>query len=370
MISLSNIKCANVTISNIDQDAQATSQVDIAVDQQNSSVVSSSIVDDIDKRIQGLNPDAYETFYSRELNKLMNPIKGYDPNKVYNLYNECSKYVPENVESNSMFGFISFNDGNKYAPTCLNTTYELDPSLLTALELDNTFRIKEDEKNIGAVNLISNQIAQTNFASCSASASANNQIDVNNAICVVSNGKAGNFKMDKISQKAVAQLYMTCVFNQKNSSDIVNKITSKVSTKYNQVYDAIANNAIRKNSVEYYQKATNLFDTFVASNIERISVAAGSIAPIKAAPPKVVPVPVPDPDPVLEAKVSIEAPPAIIIPPKIVETPIIAQPIIVEEESDFFNDIIQLVTLPGLIGIICAIIIIIILLIYWLKKKA
>lgn len=262
-ISLSSIKCDTVNITNVYQDAVAIAQTNVKTSQSNSSKISNDISTSIDKSIEKIgSPDiaGFAAENTSKLNTIMSETPGYNPNAIHDLVGACpGTRVPV------VSGMTTVSSNNNCAA---NASYSLNASLNAKLELDNDFKIN-DEDNIS--NSINNKITSTNFASCSSSATANNSLNFIDIICSAMN-------LTNISQKAVSQLYMTCVFDQTNVSDISNKIKTKITKKYNQIYDAVAKKAQDKGSVAYYNKATDLLDTFSASGIEKLAATAGILA--------------------------------------------------------------------------------------------
>jgi hypothetical protein len=167
-------------------------------------------------------------------------------------------------------------------PAGQNNNYNLDSSIKNYLKLDESFKIN-DSSNIE--NEINNKINQSNISNCSSSASSANQIILNDIQCDVASasGKSlnpkGKLTITDIEQKAIAKLYMTCIINQSNVSDISTKILNKISSKYNQIYDAVAKKAQETNDPEYYNNATKFLDTLSAAGMEQINAAAGNLPP-------------------------------------------------------------------------------------------
>ena len=306
VIWLQNVNCDDVVISGISQNATAISQVQVKTQQQNMSKIANEISTSIDKTIEKVGATdlaGLEAENTKMLDNFMKTMPGYDPNKAQQMASQCPK------AGDSMISI-----GN----TCnVSNEYELNASVKKALDLDESFKIK-DEDNVS--NDIKNKVEQSNFASCQSSASANNAIILSDITCASTNAinkansldkaaaegktltpaKRGRLEISDIEQKAIAQLYMTCIFDQKNVSEIANKIVNKISKKYSQVYDAVAEKA-KKNGPKYARNAGDFVDVWAAAGMEKIAAAAGNLpvakptaaptkAPVQTQPPTQAPV--------------------------------------------------------------------------------
>jgi hypothetical protein len=285
---LQNVNCDDVVISGISQNATAISQVQVKTQQQNMSKIATEISTSIDKTIEKVGATdlaGLQAENSKMLDKYMNQMPGYDPNKAQEMASKCPKA-----------GDSMISVGN----TCnVSNEYELNASVRQALDLDESFKIK-DEDNVS--NDIKSKVEQSNFASCQATATANNAIILNDITCAATNAmnkansidkaaaegktitpaKRGRLEISDIEQKAMAQLYMTCIFDQKNVSEIANKIVNKISKKYSQVYDAVQKKA-EKLGPEYAKNAGDFLDVWSAAGMEKIAAAAGNLPPAKPA---------------------------------------------------------------------------------------
>jgi hypothetical protein len=192
-------------------------------------------------------------------------MPGYDPNKAQKLASQC----PD--DSGSLI-----SAGNKCS---VNSSYELDASVKQSLDLDESFKI-DDTDDIS--NTIQTKLDQANFASCSASSTAENQIALQKVKCK-------DMKISDIEQQAIAKLYLTCVFNQENVSEISNKIANKIAKKYNQIYDAVQKKGADKDP-DWLANKLKIVDALAAAGVEQIMAAAGDLPP---APPVSAP-PTPD----------------------------------------------------------------------------
>lgn len=275
-IWLSNIKCDTVNISGIRQGAKATLEQQVSASQSNTNKIVNEISSNIDKKIEKVGATdlaKLQAENTKQLNDYMNVIPGFEPDKAQKLASKCP---------NTKAGLFSV--GN----TCnVNNSYELDSSVKQFLNIDESFKINDtDDVN----NVIKNKIEQSNFASCQATASASNQIMIQDIQCTASNvidrvnnatGQAKpSVNISDIEQQAISQLYMTCVFNQSNVNDIANKIVNRISKKYNQIYDEVERIAKEKGNnggPEYYKKATDFLDTLSAAGMEQIHASAGNL---------------------------------------------------------------------------------------------
>jgi hypothetical protein len=279
---LQNVNCDDVVISGVVQKSAVDNTTVVKSQQQNMSKIANEISTSIDKTIEKVGAtdlEALEAENSKTLNSFMKEMPGYDPNKAHDMASQCPK------SSDSLISI-----GN----TCnVSNEYELNASVKKALDLDESFKIK-DEDNVS--NDIKNKVEQSNFASCEASASASNAIILSDITCGAMNAmnkaqaqekaeasgkklspaKRGRLEISDIEQQAIAQLYMTCIFDQKNVSEVANKIMNKISKKYSQVYDAVKEKA-KKMGPEYEANAFKFLDIWSAAGMEKIAAAAGNL---------------------------------------------------------------------------------------------
>ena len=278
-LMLSGIDCDEIEISGIDQNSQANVDVLVKSQQANISKISTEISTSIDKTIEKVGATdlaALQAENTKQLNDFMNAMPGYDPNKAQKMASQC----PE--------GGSLFSAGN----SCdVSSEYELNSSVKQALELDESFKIN-DKDDIS--NDIKSKIEQANFASCQSTASAANAIILQDIRCGVlsavnqakkeasdaASGKPPKRKLTilDVNQNAMSKLYMTCIFYQKNVSEIANKITNSISKKYNQIYDAVQKKGVNKDP-NWLKKKLDLVDTFAAAGVEKIMAAAGDLPP-------------------------------------------------------------------------------------------
>ena len=281
-IWVSDVHCDDVIITGINQDSRAINQTLVKSSQLNMSKISNEISTTIDKTIEKVGSTdlaQLQAENTKQLNDFMSAMPGYDPNKAQKLASQCPS------SSGSLL-----SAGN----TCnVNTSYELDASVKQKLELDESFKIN-DTDNIA--NDINNKLNQANFASCQSTASASNQLIIQNIICAtqnaatkaakldeatstgtpISDAKRGRLEISDIEQTAVAKLYMTCIFDQKNVSEIANKIVNSISKKYNQIYDAVEQKGKDKGQA-WKDDKMKLVDLFAAAGAEKIIAAAGNL---------------------------------------------------------------------------------------------
>jgi hypothetical protein len=267
---ISGVKCETVRIAGNRQVSASQLELQVKSQQSNTSKVTNEITNTINKTIEKIGATdlaALQAENTKQLNDYMSAMPGYDPNKAQKLASECP----------SGGGLIS--GGN----TCnVNTSYELDGSVKQALDLDESFKITDnDDVN----NEIKNKIEQSNFASCQANASAQNAIIIQDIMCTVNNAavgaeksskRGGEFEFEDNEQTAVAKLFMTCIFDQNSVSEIINKMMNNIAKKYNQIYDAVEKKAQTKGP-EYYKKASELVDLLSAAGTEQIQAAAGNL---------------------------------------------------------------------------------------------
>jgi hypothetical protein len=286
ILSIANIQCDYVEISGVRQDAQAVNQTSVTSSQMNMSKISNDISSTIDKTIEKVGETdlaGLEAENTKQLNDYMKAMPGYDPAAAL-------KLAAEGCPGSSSFLSI----GN----TCnVNTSYDLDGSVKKALDLDESFKINDTDD---ISNDIKSKLEQTNFASCQAAAAASNIIDARNIQCGVMSAINKTKKADAdaqraveddpdeprrppkrliitdIEQRAVAKLYMTCVFNQENTSEIANKIVTKIGKKYNQIYDAIEKKGAEKGKA-WMDEKMKLADLLSAAGAEKIIGAAGNL---------------------------------------------------------------------------------------------
>jgi hypothetical protein len=264
---ISGIKCETVHISGIKQVSESELKLQVKTQQSNTSKVSTEISTNINKIIEkagATNLAALQSENTKQLNDYMKAMPGYDPNKAQKLASQCPS------------GGSLISVGNKCD---VNSSYELDSSVKQSLDLDESFKITDNDD---ISNDIKNKIEQSNFASCQANASADNAVIIQDIMCTVNNAatsadkaskKNGTFVFEDSDQKAVAKLYMTCVFDQRSISEIANKIMNTIAKRYNQIYDAIEKKAETKGP-EYYKKASELVDLLAAAGTEQIQAAA------------------------------------------------------------------------------------------------
>lgn len=285
---LSGVNCDDVVISGVRQGAEAQNVTLVKSSQSNMSKISNEISTTIDKTIEkvgGTDLAALQAENTKQLNDFMSAMPGYDPNKAQKLASKC----PD--DSGSLI-----SAGNKCN---VSSSYELDASVKQALDLDESFKIN-DEDDIS--NDIKTKLEQANFASCQANASASNAIVLQDITCAsmsaatkaqkaqeaadkgetLSDSKRGRLEISDIEQQAVAKLYMTCIFDQQNVSEIANKIANKISKKYNQIYDAVQKKGADKGQA-WLDEKMKLVDTFAAAGVEQIMAAAGDLPPASGA---------------------------------------------------------------------------------------
>ncbi len=276
-LMLTGINCDEIEISGISQKATATADVLVKSQQSNVSKISTELSTTIDKTIEKVGQTdlaALQAENTKQLNDFMKAMPGYDPDKAQKLASKCPK------------GGGLLSAGNKCD---VSTEYELNASVKQALDLDESFKINDQDD---VSNDIKNKVEQANFASCQANATAANAIILQDIQCGVmsavnqakkeaaseASGKPVKKKLtiSDVQQDAMSKLYMTCVFDQKNVSEIANKITNSITKKYNQIYDAV-NKKGQEKGEEWLKKKMDLLDTFTAAGVEQIMAAAGDL---------------------------------------------------------------------------------------------
>ena len=281
---LSNINCDEVEVSAVFGGHKPSNQEILVKSQQvNISKLSTEISTLIDKTIEKVGATdlaVLQAENTKQLNDFMKAMPGFDPNKAQILSSSCLTR-----------GGSLISAGNKCD---VNSLYELDASVKQALDLDDSFKIN-DKDDIS--NEIKTKIEQANFTSCQANASNVNAIILQNIQCGILSAvnqaarqakaaetgkpvKKNNFNPIENQQDAISKLFMTCVFNQENVTEIATKITNSISKKYNQIYDAVQKKAAIKGP-EWLGNKMDLLDTFAAAGVEKIMAAAGDLPPKK-----------------------------------------------------------------------------------------
>ncbi len=268
-VEISGVKCEqDFNLDGITQDAQATNTSETSIKQSNASKVSTEISTQISKTIEkagATDVGAIMSENAAKLDKFMNDMPGYDPNKAQKLASKCPKTS----------GLL--NSGNKCD---VSTEYNLDATVQEALELDESFKITDNDD---IENTINTKITQANLASCHSVASATNSLlvaDIQAIYCNIRN----------ISQKAVSNVYMKCIMNQENVNEIATKLSTSIEKKYQQIYDAVADKAKKEGKDDQWlADKMELVDTLAAAGADNINAAAAAIDKANA------PVPAPTP---------------------------------------------------------------------------
>lgn len=251
-LSLNRIKCNTFNVSDISQTATSNSTTNTITQQSNSSninTLSTNISSNYDKTISTIklvDPTKYKSPSTIKLNELLEK----NTSDIYSLNTICGKTDIFTISNN-----CTGSD---------NTTFDLNASLKKELKLDESFKIV-DTADIN--NNINNVIKSQNLATCSAVAVADNKIFIQNVICNTAN-------INNISQEALSNLYLKCVFNQSNITNITTNISNKIINRYNQLYDKVAEIA-KKEGLDYYNRATDILDAHANAGIDRIANAAG-----------------------------------------------------------------------------------------------
>jgi uncharacterized membrane protein YgcG len=257
-IDLHGVKCDNIKISNINQDASAVFTLISEQKQKQISTISSDIATSIDKKIEkagGTDIGELQANNLKQMNDFMNATPGYDPDAAGRIAGGVSN-----------IGF-----GNT---TNVNNSYSLDANVKSALDLDESFKIKDDDE---IKNTINNKISQTNIAKCQGSGSSANQVNLSDIACK-------NMELSDIKQKAATDVLVKCMFDQEAVSEITTKITNKISKQFNQIYDKVTDNIMAKYCPgqekeamqEYFSKMAKV-DTIAGANSEVLAIAAGKL---------------------------------------------------------------------------------------------
>jgi hypothetical protein len=239
------IDCDTIDISGINQTAVGSVAVSADIQQSNSSTISTTISTTIEETITKAS--------STDLAALEAP-------------------------SNDALSELMGSSLPDYNPAKAN--YNIDKSVKKYLELDNSFNVKS-EQNVS--NDIKNKIDQSNFASCQAAASAENQL-------LIQNVKCNQMKVKDIEQAAFAKVVLSCALNQSNTNEISTNIMNNISKNYDQIYDAIYDKAAamydnalddtaRKAAEDYYDRSGDALDLYSAAGMERIDAAGGNLPP-------------------------------------------------------------------------------------------
>ena len=133
-LALQDIDCDTININDITQGAQATNITVVKASQSNTSKISNEISTTIDKTIEkvgGTDLAALQAENTKQLNDFMGAMPGYDPNKAQKLASQC----PD--DSGSLF-----SAGNKCD---VSSSYELDASVKQSLDLDESFKINDQD---------------------------------------------------------------------------------------------------------------------------------------------------------------------------------------------------------------------------------
>lgn len=289
-MNIEGIRCDDVIVTGVRQKSQAIAQVQVKSSQANTSKISTEISNNIKKTIEkqgGTDLAKLQADNTKQLNDFMNAMPGYDPNAAAKLAEQCPKPPP--ADDGGFFSSLipNISIGN----TCnASSSYELNASVKQALNLDESFKI-DDKDDLSSD--VKNSINQANFASCAASASANNTINIKDIMCSTMNAtakakekaavdaglvpppaKRGKLEISDIEQTAIAQLFMTCIFDQKNTSKIATKMATSIEKKYSQMYDAVEAK-LKGKTPEEEKKMKDFLKAYVGAGYEKLHAASG-----------------------------------------------------------------------------------------------
>ena len=177
-INIANVNCDDVVVTGINQKSSVVSQTQMKSSQTNTNKISTEISTNINKTVEkqgGTDLAKLQADNTKQLNDFMNAMPGYDPKAAQKLADQCPKPPPEKK------GFFSALIPNiSVGNTCnASSSYELNASVKQALHLDESFKI-DDKDDLSSD--VKNTINQANFASCAASAAANNSINISNSL--------------------------------------------------------------------------------------------------------------------------------------------------------------------------------------------
>lgn len=219
-INLMGIECDTVNFSGSNQNSYSGGSVSATIVQESTNKIHNSIENEIKKKILNKLPNNLDDIQKKDnemMKQFLNSMPGYDPNKASKLAG--------NVSNN---GF-----GNK---TNIDYKYNLDLELKKELNLDDTFKI-EDNDDINSN--IKNSVNQNNLAKCSASASANNILNLNDIKCKTAN-------ISNLKQQAYAESILSCAINQDLINEISTKIVNKIDKNFERMYEAAKDDDGRK----------------------------------------------------------------------------------------------------------------------------
>jgi hypothetical protein len=208
-IDISKIKCKNVIISGISQDASAVATTMSQSTQKAKSNITNKISTNIQSVLNNLKTNGISA-YSDENNK-----STMDVNNLFNINNDTAKAATIALDLGNA-GL--FDDNNK-----------IDNSISSVLNINNSIKI-QSENNIS--NIISNNVTQTNLATCVATAAAANNFKIQDIVC------ENSLTISNIQQKAFADAIAKCTFDQSAVSNITNSINTQIASSFNQVYDS------------------------------------------------------------------------------------------------------------------------------------
>jgi hypothetical protein len=254
------VGCDKVVISGVTQTSYGTNKNTTQTKQTSVNNLSTDIINEIDKQV---NTNNNFDFSQLPQNKDMEDFFKNKP--------DIPKPVCNSVASANVLGLVRASAGER----CTQPNFNSDEAIKQTLNLDNSFTFKDDD-NIQTN--ISNMIDQSNYASCAASASAQNQMAFEKIKC----NQGGTVEISDIEQKAIAEVITNCIFDQTNTNNISTKIANKIKKRYDQLYEAVfdkAKNMSPGDSKAYYDEKIELLDKLAAAEQERINAVAGMMSP-------------------------------------------------------------------------------------------
>jgi hypothetical protein len=251
-LDLKGIKCKNVILTGINQDASSQAVTASQSKQKAQSNITNTISTNIQKVMNNLKVNGIAA-YSEENNKAVMSV-----NNLFGL----GSSTPSAVSLAIGLGNTGLFDANN----------KLENTITKNLDLDSSTTIKS-ENNI--TNTINNNVNQSNVATCSASAGAANKINISDMYC------GNSLTISNINQKAYATALANCIFDQTAISNITNTIKTQISSSFDQVYDGVLNKiqsrytpSEAKTAYQEYYNRTNKIDALGRLHANAINTAS------------------------------------------------------------------------------------------------
>ena len=219
-VALYGVECDVINITGISQSAEAQAATAAVIHQKIANSIETNITNSITKKITNSLPNDLADIQKKDnemAKQFMDATPGLDPNAAKKLLAGTAKG-----------GF-----GNK---TKVNTSYKLDAELKKSLNLDESFKVDDNDE---ISNEIKNNISQKNLAKCSAVAAAANNVTLADIKCKTAN-------ISNIKQKAIAVSTLACAFNQEAVNKISTKVMNKLDKTFSKMYAAAKNDDSKK----------------------------------------------------------------------------------------------------------------------------